>query len=189
MEDALTAYKASQLCDVSSKAIINWIDAGRIKACKTVGGHRRIKRNDLSEFIQRQGIPIPEDYQPDNRRKILVVDDDPIVVSTIMRALKEDEHDYEVIRAAEGFEAGLQVNRLRPDLMILNIMMPDIKGNEACKIIKSDPDTENSVSIVLSAFPDEDKFNEPTSCGADICFPKPLPRPQIREEVARLLES
>jgi excisionase family DNA binding protein len=142
MEDTLTVYKASQVCKVSSKSIINWIEAGHIKAYKTVGGHRRIKREDLEEFMKRQGIPVPSDQPATDRKRILVVDDDPIIVETIVQALEEDEFDYEVISAADGFEAGLQVNHFRPDLLILDIMMPDIKGNEVCRKIKSNPDTK-----------------------------------------------
>ncbi|NNK00835.1 MAG: helix-turn-helix domain-containing protein, partial [Desulfatitalea sp.] len=78
MEDTLTVYKASQLCKVSSKSIINWIEAGHIKAYKTVGGHRRIKREDLESFMTRQGIPIPKEEPANARKRILVVDDDPI---------------------------------------------------------------------------------------------------------------
>jgi excisionase family DNA binding protein len=189
MEDTLTVYKASQLCKVSSKSIINWIEAGHIKAYKTVGGHRRIKRSDLEDFMRRQGIPMPVKDEPANdRKRILVVDDDPIIVETIVQALEEDEFDYEVISAADGFEAGLQVNHFRPDLLILDIMMPDIKGNEVCRKIKSSPDTQNTKIIVLSAYLDEEKFEEMKAYGADMCFSKPLPLPQLKEEVSRLLE-
>jgi excisionase family DNA binding protein len=188
MEDTLTVYKASQMCNVSSKSIINWIEAGHIKAYKTVGGHRRIKQEDLVAFMQRQGIPIPDKTPTDGRKKILVVDDDPIIVETIVQALEEDEHDYEVISAADGFEAGLQVNHFCPDLLILDIMMPDIKGNEVCKKVKTNPETSNTKIIVLSAYLDEEKFKEMKSHGADMCFSKPLPLPQLKEEVARLLE-
>ncbi|MBT8338638.1 MAG: helix-turn-helix domain-containing protein, partial [Desulfatitalea sp.] len=94
MEDTLTVYKASQLCKVSSKSIINWIEAGHIKAYKTVGGHRRIKREDLESFMTRQGIPIPKEEPANARKRILVVDDDPIIVETIVQALEEDEFDY-----------------------------------------------------------------------------------------------
>ena len=187
MEDTLTVYSASQLCKVSSKSIINWIEAGHIKAYKTVGGHRRIKRTDLEEFMNRQGIPVPNVNSDGNRKRILVVDDDPIIVETIVQALEEDAFDYEVISAADGFEAGLQVNHFRPDLIILDIMMPDIKGNEVCRKIKSNPDTRNTKIIVLSAYLDEDKFKEMKAHGADLCFSKPLPLPQLKEEVARLL--
>jgi len=188
MEDTLTVYKASQMCKVSSKSIINWIEAGHIKAYKTVGGHRRIKREDLEMFMRKQGIPIPEDEPSNERKRILVVDDDPIIVETIVQALEEDEFDYDVISAADGFEAGLQVNHFKPDLLILDIMMPDIKGNEVCRKIKSNPETKGTKIIVLSAYLDEDKFKEMKDHGADMCFSKPLPLPQLKEEVARLLE-
>jgi excisionase family DNA binding protein len=190
MDDTLTVYKASQMCKVSSKTIINWIEAGHIKAYKTVGGHRRIKRPDLVDFMRNQGIPIPEEETGGNgRKRILVVDDDPIIVETIVQSLEEDENDYEVISAGDGFEAGLQVNHFKPDLMILDIMMPDIKGNEVCRRIKCTPETCETKIIVLSAYLDDEKFAEMKKFGADVCFSKPLPLPQLKKEVARLLAT
>jgi CheY-like chemotaxis protein len=66
-------------------------------------------------------------------------------------------------------------------------MMPDIKGYEVCKKIKSGEDTKNIKIIVLSAYLDEEKFKKMKDYGADVCFSKPLPLPQLKEEVARLL--
>jgi excisionase family DNA binding protein len=187
MEDIFTVYKASQYCNVSPKTIINWIESGHIKAYKTVGGHRRIKREDLQAFMTKQGIPIPDQDPGEGRKRILVVDDDPIIVETIVQSLEEDEHDYEVISAADGFEAGLQVNHFKPHLLILDIMMPDIKGYEVCQKIKSDEETRDIKIIVLSAYLDEEKFKKMKDHGADVCFSKPLPLPQLKEEIARLL--
>jgi excisionase family DNA binding protein len=187
MEDVLTVFKASKHCNVSAKTIINWIESGHIEAYKTVGGHRRIKKSDLEAFMKKQGIPIPEEDQAGERIRILVVDDDPIIVETIVQALEEDEHDYEVISASDGFEAGLQVNHFKPHLLILDIMMPDIKGYEVCKRIKGDVETKDTKIIVLSAYLDEEKFRKMEEYGADVCFSKPLPLPQLKEEVARLL--
>ena len=187
MEDVLTVFKASQQCSVSPKTIINWIESGHIKAYKTVGGHRRINRADLEAFMRKQGIPIPEADTAHDRKKILVVDDDPIIVETIVQALEEDEADYEVISASDGFEAGLQVNHFCPDLLILDIMMPDIKGYDVCQKIKENPDTRRTKIIVLSAYLDEEKFERMKKYGADACFSKPFPLPQLKEEVGRLL--
>ncbi len=187
MEDILTVFKASKQCNVSPKTIINWIESGHITAYKTVGGHRRIKQSDLVAFMTKQGIPIPEDTSVEERTRILVVDDDPIIVETIVQSLEEDEHDYEVISASDGFEAGIQVNHFKPHLLILDIMMPDIKGYEVCKKIKSDEETKDIKIIVLSAYLDEEKFKKMKEHGADVCFSKPLPLPQLKEEVARLL--
>jgi len=188
VEDILTVAKASDYCQVSPKTIINWVEAGHIEAYKTVGGHRRIKKNNLEAFMEKQGIPIPKNEMKEKRKRILVVDDDPIIVETIVMALEEDEFDYEVISASDGFEAGLQVNHFKPHLLILDIMMPDIKGYEVCKKVKSNPETKHTRIIVLSAYLDEEKFKQMKEYGADVCFSKPLPLPQLREEVARLLE-
>ncbi len=187
MDEVFTVFQASKYCNVSSKTIINWIESGHIKAYKTVGGHRRMNRSDLEAFMKKQGIPIPKEDQQERRIRILVVDDDPIIVESIVQALEEDEFDYEVISASDGFEAGLQVNHFKPDLLILDIMMPDIKGYEVCKKIKSNPETEHTKIIVLSAYLDDEKFKQMKQYGADVCFSKPLPLPQLKEEVARLL--
>lgn len=187
MDEVFTVFTASKYCNVSSKTIINWIDQGYIKAYRTPGGHRRINRKDLEEFMKKQGIPIPETMAADDRKKILVVDDDPIIVESIVQSLEEDEHDYEVISAADGFEAGLQVNHFKPHLLILDIMMPDIKGYDVCKRIKSSPETKDTKIVVLSAYLDEEKFAQMKAYGADACFSKPLPLPQLKEEVARQL--
>ena len=187
MEDILTVFQASKYCNVSPKTIINWIEAGHIEAYKTVGGHRRIKISDMENFMRKQGIPIPEQEIISERKKILIVDDDPIIVETLVQGLEEEEYDYEIISASDGFEAGLQVNHFKPHLLILDIMMPDIKGFEVCKKIKTNEETKDTKIIVLSAYLDDEKFKKMKEYGADICFSKPLPLPELKEEVAKML--
>lgn len=187
MDDIFTVFQASKYCNVSPKTIINWIEAGHINAYKTVGGHRRVKKPDLEDFMRKQGIPIPQEEVVDERKRILIVDDDAIIVETIVQALEEEEYDYELISASDGFEAGLQVNHFRPHLLILDIMMPDIKGYEVCRKIKSNDETKDTKIIVLSAYLDDEKFKKMREYGADLCFSKPFPLPQLKEEVARLL--
>jgi len=185
--EILTVSQASKYSNVSSKTIINWIDAGHIKAYKTVGGHRRIKKEDLDHFLKEKGMPLPEEAKGEERKKILVVDDDKIIVETIVQALEEDEYGYEMISASDGFEAGLQINHFKPDLLILDIMMPDINGYEVCQKVKTNPDSKNTKIIVLSAYLDEDAFTQMKEFGADACFSKPLPLEQLKFEVAKLL--
>ena len=187
MDDIFTVFQASKYCNVSPKTIINWIEADHIKAYKTVGGHRRIKKIDLEDFMRKQGIPIPEGEIISERKRILIVDDDEIIVETLVQALEEEEYNYEIISASDGFEAGLQVNHFRPHLLILDIMMPDIKGYEVCKRIKSDEETKDTKIIVLSAYLDDERFKKMKEYGADLCFSKPLPLPQLKEEVAKVL--
>ena len=189
MDDIFTVFQASKYCSVSPKTIINWIEAGHIEAYRTVGGHRRIKKFDLENFMQKQGIPIPDAKKDlDERKRILIVDDDAIIVETIVQALEEEAYNYEIISAADGFEAGIQVNHFRPHLLILDIMMPDIKGYDVCKKIKETEETKDTKIIVLSAYMDDEKFKKMKEYGADLCFSKPLPLPQLKKEVANILE-
>ncbi len=185
--EILTVSQASKYCKVSSKTIINWIDAGYIKAYKTVGGHRRIRKEDLDQFLKEKGMPLPEEAKAEEKKKILVVDDDKIIVETIVQALEEEEYGYEMISASDGFEAGLQVSHFKPDLMILDIMMPDINGYEVCQKIKCSPETKDTKIVVLSAYLDDDAFHQMKEYGADACFSKPLPLEQLKFEVAQLL--
>jgi len=187
MDNILTVFQASKYCNVSPKTIINWIEAGHIEAYKTVGGHRRIKKSDLENFMRKQGIPIPEEEIISERKRILIVDDDAIIVETIVQALEEEEYDYEIVSASDGFEAGLQVNHFKPHLLILDIMMPDIKGYDVCKRIKTNEETKDIKIIVLSAYLDDERFKKMKEYGADLCFSKPLPLPQLKEEVAKAL--
>ena len=83
-----------------------------------------------------------------------------------MLALEEDEHGYEVISAGDGFEAGLQVSHFKPDLLILDIMMPDINGYEVCKRIKNNPESRHIKVIALSAYLDEDNFSKMKEFGS-----------------------
>ena len=184
--EILTVSQAGKYCKVSSKTIINWIDAGHLKAYKTVGGHRRIKKEDLDRFLKEKGMPLPEEAKVEERRKILVVDDDKIIVETIVQALEEDEFGYDMISASDGFEAGIQVSHFKPDLLILDIMMPDINGYEVCQKIKSSPETKDTKIIVLSAYLDDEAFKQMKEYGADACFSKPLPLEQLKFEVAKL---
>jgi excisionase family DNA binding protein len=185
--EILTISEASKICGVSLKTLINWVDAGHIKAYRTLGGHRRIERDELYRFMEEHKMPIPKEQKADKRKRILVVDDDKIIVESIVLALEEDEHGYDVISAGDGFEAGLQVSHFKPDLLILDIMMPDINGYEVCKRIKGNPESQRIKVIVLSAYLDQDNFNKMKEFGADACFSKPLPLPDLKKEIVKLL--
>jgi len=187
-----TVNQVSELLQVSPQTIVNWIEAGRLGAYRTPGGHRRIKKSDLEEFVKKHQMPVfglSSDLDEEGRKmkKILVVDDDQVIVETITAGLEEDPHEYEVIAAADGFEAGLQVSHFRPDLLILDIMMPDIDGYEVCRKLKTSEETKHIKIIVLSGYLDEDNYKKMREYGADLCFSKPLPLDKLKVEIARLL--
>ena len=183
----LTISQACNYCNVDQEKVIKWIEEGHINADKTIGGHRRIDKDELDRYLKEQNMPVPDKLPADIQKKILVVDDDKIVVETIVQSLEEDNHGYELISAADGFEAKSQIKHFMPDLLILDIMMPDINGYEVCKKIKAEEETKDIKIIVLSAYLDDENYEKMKEYGADACFSKPLPLSELKEQVAKLL--
>jgi excisionase family DNA binding protein len=185
--ETLTVSQASKYGSVPMETVMNWLDTGRLRVLKTEDGHRLIQKDDLDKLLREMGLPLPATMKGEGRKRILVVDDDRIIVETLVQALEEDEYGYDLISAADGFEAQLQIAHFKPDLIILDIMMPDINGYEVCRKVKADPEAKGIKIIVLSAYLNEEAFLQMKTYGADACYSKPLPLAQLKREVAKLL--
>jgi CheY-like chemotaxis protein len=185
--DFLTVFQAGTYCGVPAETVADWIDQGIIQTVTTKEGHCRIRLKDLQGFLRRQGLPIPHDFDNLDRKRILVIDDDPIIVETMVTALQEEPYNYEIVSASDGFEAGVQVKQTRPDLVILDIMMPDIDGYEVCRQLKEDEATKRVKVIVLSAYLDDENYEKMKQYGADACFAKPLSLRRLKSQVRQML--
>jgi len=173
MAKTLSTSKAARLIGVGVISIVNWIDQGQIKAGRTPGGHRRIKVEDLTDFLHRQNLPIPEELVPSAPR-VLIVDDEPALREWIRDEIQERHPDYEVKEARDGFSAGRLVGTWKPDVVILDLRMPGMDGMEACRLIKAKEDSSNSEVIAITAYHSPDAEQRILNCGARVCLEKPL---------------
>ena len=170
-----TTFEAAKLCHVSPLSIINWVNAGRLPAFRTPGGHRRIRREDLLLFMRDNGLPIPEEMQQGSgRRKVLIVDDEPSIRELLAEHLSTRNSPYEVSTAADGFEAGRLVATFRPDVVLLDLRMPGVDGFQICRTIKADPGTASTVVIAMTGYYSPETEARVLECGAVRCFAKPL---------------
>jgi len=104
--------------------------------------------------------------------RILVVDDDPTNVE-VLTAWLESEH-YVVSTAADGFEALAKIEAEKPDIILLDVMLPEMDGFEVCRRIKSDPATEHIPVIMVTALSDVDDLVKGFEAGADDFVTKPF---------------
>ena len=104
--------------------------------------------------------------------RILVVDDDPTNVE-VLTAWLESEH-YVVSTAADGFEALAKIEAEKPDIVLLDVMLPEMDGFEVCRRIKSDPATEHIPVIMVTALSDVDDLVKGFEAGADDFVTKPF---------------
>jgi excisionase family DNA binding protein len=174
-KSVFTTFETAKLCHVSPLSIINWVNAGRLPAFRTPGGHRRIRREDLVRFMRDSGIPLPEELREGSGRpKVLVVDDEASIRDVLAEHLTTRANPYEVLTAADGFEAGRLVATFRPDVVLLDLRMPGLDGFQICRTIKADPETSNTVVIAMTGFYSPETEARILECGAIRCFAKPV---------------
>ena len=170
-----TTFETAKLCQVSPLSIINWVNAGRLPAFGTPGGHRRIRREDLIRFMRDSGIPLPEELREGSgRTRVLVVDDEDSIRDMISEYLTGRAKPYEVSTARDGFEAGRLVATFHPNVVLLDLRMPGMDGFQVCKAIKGDPDTSSTVVIAMTGFHTAETEARIVECGALRCLAKPL---------------
>ncbi len=170
-----TTFEAARICQVSPLSIINWVNAGRLPAFRTPGGHRRIRKEDLTRFMRESGIPLPEDLRGGSGRpKVLVVDDEAGVRDVLAEHMLTREKPFEVVTAADGFEAGRLVTTFHPDVVILDLKMPGMDGFQVCRTIKGDPQTSSTIVIALTGYHTMETEARILECGAIRCFAKPI---------------
>ena len=170
-----TTFETAKLCHVSPLSIINWVNAGRLPAFRTPGGHRRIRREDLVTFMRDSGIPLPSDLQEGSgKHKVLIIDSESGIREVLSEHLSTRSTSYEVLTAADGFEAGRMVATAKPEVVLLDLKMPGLDGFQTCRTIKADPETSSTIVIAMTGYYTPETEARILECGAIRCFAKPV---------------
>lgn len=189
-KSVFTTFEAAKLCHVSPLSIINWVNAGRLPAFRTPGGHRRIRKEDLVRFMRDTGIPLPDELKSGSGRdKVLVVDDDASIREVMSEHLAGRENPYEVMTASDGFEAGRLVATFRPDVVLLDLRMPGMDGFQVCRTIKADPDTSSTVVVAMTGYHTPETEAKILECGAARCFSKPVEPSALAEYIDSVFQQ
>jgi DNA-binding response OmpR family regulator len=120
------------------------------------------------------------------RQKILVVDDVPMNVELLDGYLSLD---YDVISAYSGEEALEAVKAEKPDLILLDIMMPGMDGYEVSRVLKEDPATRFTPIIMVTALSDVDDRIKGSDAGSDEFLTKPVDKTELLSRVKALLHT
>jgi len=108
--------------------------------------------------------------------KILLVDDEPDVIEIIKFNL--DQEGYQVKTATNGSEAVKKAKKTFPHLIIMDVMMPEMDGIEACEILRKDPKFNNTIIMFLTARGEDYSYVAAFDAGADDYVTKPI-KPKI----------
>lgn len=182
-----TTFEISEICGVNPTTVQNWVKGKKLRAFQTPGGHRRVRREDLVSFMKQFGMPLPADLTRE-LPLIMVVDDEAAVLDVLEELLGSGD-EVELATAKGGVEALLMIGERKPDLLILDIMMPGMNGYDVCKKLKSSPNTQSIKIVAITGDHDPTVKGRILASGADLFFTKPLDFIVFREECFKLLRS
>ena len=184
-KQVLTTGEAAELCRVSQQTIIRCFDSGRLTGFRVPGSRfRRIPRSELIRFMRVNNIPV--DLLDHNRVRVLVVDDDPSIVRIIEEMLGREER-FEIRTVATGYDAGMVTREFRPNIVLLDYMLPDVNGNIVCERIKSDSELSDTKIIIISGVVRQAEIDCLLESGADAFIPKPFQVEELIEKIDALI--
>src|SRR2546423_7907942 len=181
--DWLTLGQAAKYLRVAQSTIRKWSDQGRVPAFYTPGGHRRSRRGDLDNFLNRSGPGGSVAQGP----LVLIVDDDERVREYVRVNLEMEGYG---VREAGSAEEGLAVlEEVSPDLVLLDVMMPEVDGWEMLRRVQERHGVGAIPVVMFSGKVDEREAAEATARGAQGFLGKPFDPQQLIEHAKQLLPA
>jgi excisionase family DNA binding protein len=186
IKDLLTTGEAAEICSVSQQTIIRCFDSGRLEGFRIPGSKfRRIPRESLIKFMRENNMPM--DNVETGKRKILIVDDDEEIVELMVDVLSHDGR-FEIKTASSGYTAGIMTEQFRPDLVILDYMLPDVNGNIVCRAIRRNPQLQNIRIIIVSGVVNASEIEDLLGAGAEEFIRKPFDIVELVEKISGVLQ-
>ena len=182
----LSTFTIAKMLHVDPGSVANWIDQNLLKAHRTPGGHRRVREEDLLEFLRRNEIPIPTELHT-NSQGILIVDDDPAAAGMISSAIKSAHPNCRIMEARDGFHAGTLLMTFKPQVMILDAQLAGVDAMAVCKMVKSQEETRHTQVLAVTDKPSSERDQRILECGAKACLSLPLDIVRLLKEVAEVL--
>ena len=180
-----TTGEAAQVCKVSQQTIIRCFDSGRLNGFRVPGSRfRRIPREELLRFMRTNEIPV--EILDSALKRILIVDDDTEIANLLTDVFSDDGR-FEVKAVHNGYDAGLQTERFRPHLIVLDYMLPDINGNIVCERIRSSETLKDTSILCVSGVVETNEIQSLLDAGANDFMKKPFDLRQLIQRVESLL--
>lgn len=169
--------EVARIIGVTAMTVRRVSDKGELPFTVTPGGHRRYRRADVWDYCHKKGIDIQG--KENSSTKILIVDDDEQSVMLLTNFVESAGNDVIIESALGGFEAGMKVKSFVPDVIVTDLVMPDLSGTKMSAMLKADPITSRIRVIGITGSTDEDEIREFLDTGADKCLRKPIKRKEL----------
>lgn len=180
-KDVLTTGEVAKICNVAPRTVSKWFDTGVLKGYRIPGSKdRRIPVSQLLRFMKDHGIPF--DGISSGKTRILIVDDEQEIVDVLQRALSE-QANYEVRTATNGFRAGIEADRFKPHVMLLDVHLGEADVRNIANMVRADDDLQMTKIIAMSGKMTDGQLQTLRTIGFDGYLKKPFQVRQVVETI------
>lgn len=202
MKDALTTGEVAKYCGVNFRTVIRWIEKGYIQAYKLPGrGDNRVTISEFKAFLVKNNMPIPEafldesvqenaeergqvKYEPEDcgsaLLKVLVVEDETLMAKSMSRTIKRS--GFDVCTVSNGIQAGIMLERYRPDIVTLDLQMPGMSGYDVLRALRDNTEY-SSIKVLIVSAATREKLQEAIALGGDDVLEKPFRAEELKSKL------
>jgi excisionase family DNA binding protein len=183
----LSTHQIARMLGVSLPTVVNWTNAGKLKAHRTPGGHRRIAREELLRFANEFSYPLPPELQVGTGPpRVLMVDSERDFIEMVAEYLNL-RGEVET-RVADGpFSIGLEVGRFRPHVLMVDLELSTIDPIRLARLLADDKEVGTPRLIGMLAFPDPHRQERARAVGYEVVLHKPVSLDEVWEAIRGLL--
>jgi len=180
-KDVLTTGEVAKICNVASRTVSKWFDSGQLRGYRIPGSKdRRIPVSSLVRFMKSHGIPL--DGLMSGNTRVLIVDGDEEVGGQLREILAE-QTNYDIRVSASAFQAGIECERYRPHVMLVDIHMFEGDGQGVCNVLRENDDLQVTKVIAMSGKLTDGQVAQLTHQGYDGALRKPFSVRQVIDSI------
>lgn len=188
-EEIMSIKEVAEYLGIHEITVYKLVNEGKLPGFK-VGGQWRFQKDTLDKWIadEMHTKEVELAHSTGKKiKKILIVDDNPDDIEMISKTIKESGLECEIISTDSGFGAWKEILKVKPDIVILDLKLPDIDGFRICENIRADKDTKGTVILAITAFDAPGIKEKILSAGADGFIIKNYKGDQLSLQVKKLL--
>jgi excisionase family DNA binding protein len=177
----LTPIEVADRLLVKAVTVRLWASKGLLPSVTTLGGHRRFRVEDVEAFVaQHQQVKAGREKPPS---RVLIIDDDRQFSRYLAGMIATQAAPAIVDIVHDGFSAGIKCESIRPDIVTLDLQMPDMDGFEVCAMLRSKFGKKKPRIVALTGFASGGNVERIIAAGADCCVAKTSPADILLKEM------
>lgn len=170
-KDVLTTGEVAKLCNVAPRTVTKWFDSGQLKGYRIPGSRdRRIPTSELIRFMKAHNMPT--DALEKGQMKVLIIDSCPEKSRQFAETLQM-KGSFEAICAHNSFDAGLLAEKLKPQVILVNLMSNAVNPQQLCTYVRQHQDLQYTKIIAVASGLNENETATLKKKGVDAVLTNP----------------